>query len=263
MRNEVVGSLMQSNRVYKVRNLPLSTNTNRLETHACLLAPPAQTLHTQPGSSPLPAHKHIPSTMSSKVVGPILRRKPVPPVTLPDGYEMVPEPEKDSVTPLMYITLRQSVGCASSKATNHPLALKVAEAALKGCWYSCFIRHARTPNEIVAMGRISGDGGCSFYIEDVFTHEAHQKKKLGTFVMQDLLRHIDKNSVAKQGSATTLTTSVAGLRKWYESLDFDYPGGKEPAEDVVAIMERVKSPAFFRWGQGEDDIVDATEGTDY
>jgi len=215
----------------------------------------------EPRFQHLPTHKPASSTMNSKTPAPVTRRTPLPPVTLPNEYEIVPSSGKNSVTPDMYIALRQSVDWASSVATKHPL--EVAKAALKGCWYSCFIRHKGTPNEIVAMGRVIGDGGCSFRIEDVATRKDHQRKRLATFVVQDLLRHIDQNSVAKQGSATMLTTVGPALRGWYESLDFDYPGGKKPADDVVVTMEHVKSPAFFRWGQGNDEIVVARKGIDY
>lgn len=130
--------------------------------------------------------------------------------------------DKESVTPQMYIKLRQSVGMASTNVTVNPLAIKVAEASIKNCWHSCYISHTSLPGEIVAMGRVIGDGGCSFRIEDVATHKGHRRKKLGTVVMQNLLKHIDEKSAAKWGSSTTLDVTPEG-RKLYDRLRFTYP----------------------------------------
>ena len=83
-------------------------------------------------------------------------------LTLPEGYEIAdgyPEPEE-------YCNLRQLCGL-------RPLTAKQADVAMEGAWYGVKVTLQST-REVVAMGRVVGDGGWFFSIVDVCVHPQHQ-----------------------------------------------------------------------------------------
>ncbi|KAE8154329.1 hypothetical protein BDV25DRAFT_147959 [Aspergillus avenaceus] len=107
-----------------------------------------------------------------------------PGYTLHEGYPAVPT----------YIHLRAAAGLSPHSAVQ-------AEAAMRGSWYGCYIayhRHNSTGNnedtdaseEVVAMGRIIGDGGWYFHIADMAVLPDHQRKGLGDAILKDLLARI-------------------------------------------------------------------------
>ncbi|SCY15950.1 GNAT family N-acetyltransferase [Desulfoluna spongiiphila] len=71
---------------------------------------------------------------------------------------------------------------------------------------------------VVGIGRIAGDGGLYFYIQDVIVHPDYQSKGIGKALMKELMTYIKKT--AKPGSYIALM-SAKGLEKYYEAFGFE------------------------------------------
>jgi GNAT superfamily N-acetyltransferase len=74
------------------------------------------------------------------------------------------------------------------------LSPKTAEAAELGLPNSLFSTTIRLDGEIIAMGRVVGDGGCNFEVVDVAVHPDHQQQGLGTRIMQAIKDWLDDNA---------------------------------------------------------------------
>ena len=79
---------------------------------------------------------------------------------------------------------------------------------------------------VIGFGRIVGDGGLYFYIQDLMIHPEFQNKGLGNSLMKELMDYIAAN--AKPGAFIGLMAGK-GLEKYYEKFGFkardkDAPG---------------------------------------
>ena len=79
---------------------------------------------------------------------------------------------------------------------------------------------------IIGFGRIIGDGGLYFYIQDLIVHPEFQAKGLGKILMKELMSYI--TAKAKSGAFVGLM-AAKGLEKYYEQFGFkardkDAPG---------------------------------------
>ncbi|KAK1141141.1 hypothetical protein N8T08_009308 [Aspergillus melleus] len=123
-------------------------------------------------------------------------------MSLPAGYALhVGVPSVST-----YLHLRQTAGLSVRTPEQ-------AIAALQGSWTACYVVRADTtsstttsdapsssvstftapepPNpEIVAMGRVLGDGGWYFVVADVAVHPVHQRRGLGDVMLKHLLQEI-------------------------------------------------------------------------
>jgi len=106
-----------------------------------------------------------------------------------------------------YTRLRDSVGWEKTDA-------KATERALKN---SLFSVAAMENGNVVGFGRIVGDGGLYFYIQDLIVHPECQKKGLGKMLMKELMSYIMTN--AKTGAFIGLM-AAKGLEKYYKSFGF-------------------------------------------
>ena len=99
--------------------------------------------------------------------------------------------EKDS-----YIHRPERPSCEEYRRLRDLCALspKTAEAAALGLPNSLFSITIRLDGDLVAMGRVVGDGGCNFEVVDVAVHPDHQRKGLGTEVMQAIKAWLDANA---------------------------------------------------------------------
>ena len=99
-------------------------------------------------------------------------------LTVVDGYTLV------SGTPSVedYRRLRADSGLT-------PRTVEQAEPALAGTWWGCHVVYDAT-GEVVAMGRIIGDGGWYFHIADMATLPDHQRRGLGDLVLTALVDQI-------------------------------------------------------------------------
>jgi len=99
----------------------------------------------------------------------------------------------------------------------------VADVALKNAVFSVV---AVEQDTVIGFGRIIGDGGLYFYIQDMIIHPEFQNKGLGKSLMKELMGYININ--AKSGAFVGLM-AAKGLEKYYESFGFkardeDAPG---------------------------------------
>ncbi|RIX28558.1 GNAT family N-acetyltransferase [Amnibacterium setariae] len=125
-------------------------------------------------------------------------------MTLAAGYLLLP----GAPAPEDYLRLRRESGL-SPKTTGQ------AEAAIAGSW--AFRRVETERGEVVAMGRVVGDGGWYFLVADMATLPGHQRRGIGGAVLDALLEEI--RTRAEPGAYVTLTADPPG-RRLYESRGF-------------------------------------------
>lgn len=119
------------------------------------------------------------------------------------GYELIAgPPDLDS-----YLRLRAESGLS-------PKAAEQGAGALSGSWSWC---HIRSEHEIVAMGRVIGDGGWYFHVADMATLPAHQGQGLGRRVLKWLLDDIRQRAPA--GAYVNLVADPPG-QPLYRKLGF-------------------------------------------
>ncbi|GAM34475.1 hypothetical protein EIK77_009923 [Talaromyces pinophilus] len=143
---------------------------------------------------------------------------------LPPGYSL-----HEGYPPAeTYCNLRKSAGLSVR-------ALTQAQAVPSGSWYGCMIKYtppssasqdqrddttpASAESEIVAMGRIIGDGGWYFVIADMAVSPNHQRKGLGDYVLKALIEKI-------KSSPVVAGVLESGGPKPYVNLLADEPGRK-------------------------------------
>lgn len=85
---------------------------------------------------------------------------------------------------------------------------------------------------VVGFGRIIGDGGLYFYIQDLIIHPEFQTKGLGKSLMKELMDYVTAN--AKSGAFVGLL-AAKGLEKYYERFGF-----KARDEDALGMYQVIK-----------------------
>lgn len=108
-----------------------------------------------------------------------------------------------------YLRLRADSGLT-------PVTPEQGEPALTNSWAWVHVRH-RASGEVVAMGRVIGDGGWYFHIADMATLPAHQGRGIGRAVLDALLERIARE--APPHPYVTLMADAPG-RRLYESVGF-------------------------------------------
>lgn len=74
------------------------------------------------------------------------------------------------------------------------LSPKSHAAARVGLPNSLFATVIRSGTELVAMGRVVGDGGCNFEVVDIAVHPDHQRRGLGSKIMQAITDYLRDNA---------------------------------------------------------------------
>lgn len=108
-----------------------------------------------------------------------------------------------------YLRLRADSGLS-------PVTEAQGEPALVNSWAWVHVRH-RARGEVVAMGRVIGDGGWYFHIADMATLPQHQKKGLGQAVLETLIAKIREDAPPRP--YVTLMADEPG-RPLYAKLGF-------------------------------------------
>jgi GNAT superfamily N-acetyltransferase len=122
-----------------------------------------------------------------------------------DVHALVPSPP-----PLeAYLDLRARSGLT-------PVTPEQGAGALAHSWAFCHVRHVPS-DEVVAMGRVLGDGGWYFHVADMATLPDHQGHGLGRRVLTWLLDRIAAE--APPGPYVTLNADEPG-RRLYSSMGF-------------------------------------------
>ncbi len=107
-----------------------------------------------------------------------------------------------------YYRLRTSVGWTNFSTTQ-------AQTALANSLYTII---AVENNETVAMGRLIGDGQY-YMIVDVIVHPDFQKQKIGTSILNMLLKYVD-NHTPRKGRSSIQLIAEKGKESFYETLGF-------------------------------------------
>lgn len=121
--------------------------------------------------------------------------------TLPRGYTL----HFDYPPIPRYLELRSVAGLS-------PKTPSQAAAVSTGSWFGCYItfQDRDTDTQVIAMGRIIGDGGWYFHIADMAVHPEHQRKGLGHFILNVLLRRIKELAPADGKPYISLFADEAG-----------------------------------------------------
>ncbi|WP_217512991.1 GNAT family N-acetyltransferase [Vibrio metschnikovii] len=98
------------------------------------------------------------------------------------------------------------------KAGLSPKSLKAATIALPNSLYGISIRSG---DELIAMGRVVGDGACNFEVVDVAVDPSYQGRGLGRKVMEYIDSYL--SSVALDGSYVSM---IADEPAFYEKLGY-------------------------------------------
>lgn len=106
-----------------------------------------------------------------------------------------------------YQWLRKSVGWWDTD----PVSTKVG---LKNSLYSVVVLEN---GKVIAIGRVIGDKGLYFYIQDLIVHPAFQRKGIGCKIMHMLKDYIENN--AKPGAFIALM-AAKGLEGYYKEFGF-------------------------------------------
>ena len=122
----------------------------------------------------------------------------------PPGYRLVmtAPPVAD------YLRLRSESGLS-------PKTEAQAAAAIPGSWAACHV--LSDDGEIVAMGRLLGDGGWYFHVVDMAVLPAHQRRGLGDAILAALLDRVREQ--VPPGAYVTLLADPPG-RRLYERHGF-------------------------------------------
>ena len=107
-----------------------------------------------------------------------------------------------------YYRLRESVGWKNFSKTQ-------AQTALDNSLYTVI---AIINDETVAMGRLIGDGQY-YIIVDVIVHPDFQKQKIGTSILNMLLKYADEHTPTGGRSSIQLIAEK-GKEPFYETLGF-------------------------------------------
>ena len=86
-------------------------------------------------------------------------------------------------TPQEYIKLREAVKWSK-------LDLKTIEQGLQN---SIFSVCATYEQEVIGCGRVIGDGAIYFYIQDIIVTPEFQKRGIGKFIMNEIMKYLNKN----------------------------------------------------------------------
>ncbi|MDO3411599.1 GNAT family N-acetyltransferase [Saccharibacillus sp. CPCC 101409] len=102
----------------------------------------------------------------------------------------IPQPEE-------YMELRVAAGMSAR-------TLEAARAGLPNSLFSITLRGE--DGRLVGMGRVIGDGGCSYIVSDIAIHPSLHRKGLGRRVMEEIEHYLDER--VPPGSFVSLIADV-------------------------------------------------------
>lgn len=129
-----------------------------------------------------------------------------------DGFELV----ERAPSVQEYRTLRMGAGW--SEMTDDGLA-----AGLAGGLYSCVVVH---DGRVIGCGRVVGDGGMYFYVQDMIVTPEHHGRGIGAQIMAAVMAYLERT--ARPGAFVGLM-AARGAEGFYERYGFrrrpdDRPG---------------------------------------
>jgi ribosomal protein S18 acetylase RimI-like enzyme len=100
-------------------------------------------------------------------------------------------------------------------ADMQPRSLEAIERGLPNSLYGAIAVYEPS-GEVVGMGRIIGDGGAVYQISDMAIHPDHQRRGLGTRIMERLETYLERE--APSGAYVNLVADVDGF---YERFGYE------------------------------------------
>jgi ribosomal protein S18 acetylase RimI-like enzyme len=122
----------------------------------------------------------------------------------PDEYDVV----ERLPTVEEFVSLREAAGMT-------PRSREGVERGLPNSLFGVVTEHEPT-GETVGMGRIVGDGGTVYQITDMAVHPDHQRRGLGTRVMEAILDYLEREAPSR--AYVNLFADVEGF---YERFGFE------------------------------------------
>lgn len=109
--------------------------------------------------------------------------------------------------PNEYNILRKNVGWGE-------MPIDIVERSFEKTLYGVSVYH---DDEIIGSGRIVGDNGLCFYIQDIMVLTAYQHQGIGTKIVELLMEYIKRNGVY---NSYVGLLAAKGLEKFYNKFDF-------------------------------------------
>ena len=125
-----------------------------------------------------------------------------------------------------YIALRARTG----------LTPKTPEAAIVGLANTLFavqVAPSSSPDTVIGMGRMIGDGGCFFQVADMAVEPSHQGKGVGKMIMKEMKKWMD-NNVPKSGVVLLFADGKAN--ELYKQFGFVETSGLARSSVGMALM---------------------------
>ncbi len=116
---------------------------------------------------------------------------------------------EETPAPDEYRSLRVAAGLS-------PKSEDAAEKGLPGTLFSVCVRKNGT---LIGMGRIIGDGGLNYEIVDMAVHPDHQRRGLGSRIMESLMTWLRANAPE---SAYVCLIADHGAPALYEKFGFEF-----------------------------------------
>lgn len=87
----------------------------------------------------------------------------------------------------------------------------------KGLENSIYCVCIRDKNRMIGFGRIVGDGGTVFYVQDIIVAPQHQNKKVGAKIMEKIMNYIENNC---SKDAIIGLIAISELNDFYSQFGF-------------------------------------------
>lgn len=134
---------------------------------------------------------------------------------------------KRSATADEYISLRQAVGWDSPDK----------EAIAAGLKNSLFSVCVETGGKLIGHGRIIGDGGFMFYIQDILVKPEYQRMGIGTLIMNELMAHIKQTY---KSSCTVCLMAAKGKEGFYKKFGFIERPNETYGAGMIMTIDKAK-----------------------
>lgn len=109
-----------------------------------------------------------------------------------------------------FLSLREAVGWGHIN-----LDKKSIELALKNSLFGVCVD---LQGEIIGFGRVIGDGGVYFYIQDIIVHPDHQRKGIGSKIMSGIMEYLSANVLK---NAFVGLMAAPGVSEFYTKYGFE------------------------------------------
>ncbi len=98
-----------------------------------------------------------------------------------------------------------------------PRSREGAEIGLAGSWAAATVRDAA--GEALGMGRVVGDGGCAFQLVDMAVLPDHQRRGIGTAILEALLPELRERAPARADVSLLADPPGRGLYRRYGFIE--------------------------------------------